>query len=154
MPNLVPKKATLGHSWASWILYFVLHQSDKASSLRSKRFRKMTRLETLATQAMKPDVCNTICYTLYLEHSKRQQTGYHSIFDLQSSLRTSKLCYKIDNKIIFKCLSQDIVYYLLDNVYTLRKNSHKSSFRFFNCIFWSFDYLTVYQPCRSMHSLV
>ena len=89
----------------------------------------------LATQARKPDVCNTICYTLYLEHSKRQQSGYHSIFDLQSSLRTSKLCYKIDNKIIFKCLSQDIVYYLLDNVYILRKNSHKTSFRFFNCIF-------------------
>ena len=89
----------------------------------------------LATQAMKPDVCNTICYTLYLEHSKRQQSGYHSIFDLQSSLRTSKLCYKIDNKIIFKCLSQDIVYYLLDNVYILRKTSHKTSFRFFNCIF-------------------
>ena len=154
MPNLVPKKATLGHSWASWMLCFVLRRSDKASSLRSKRFNTITRLEMLATQVRKPDVCNTICYTLYLEHSKRQQSGYHSIFDLQSSLRTSKLCYKIDNKIIFKCLSQDIVYYLLDNVYILRKNSHKTSFRFFNCIFWSFDYLTVYQPCRSMHSLV
>ena len=117
------------------MLCFVLRRSDKASSLRSKRFHTITRLETLATQAMKPDVCNTICYTLYLEHSKRQQSGYHGIFDLQSSLRTSKLCYKIDNKIIFKCLSQDIVYYLLDNVYILRKNSHKTSFRFFNCIF-------------------
>ena len=118
------------------MLYFVLRRSDKASSLRSKRFRTISRLETLATQAMKPVVCNTICYTLYLEHSKRQQTGYHSIFDLQSSLRTAKLCSKIDNKIIFKCLSQDIVYFLLDNVYMLRKNSHKTSFRFFNCIFY------------------
>ena len=136
------------------MLCFVLRRSDKASSLRSKRFHAITRLEMLATQAMKPDVCNTICYTLYLEHWKRQQSGYHSIFDLQSSLRTSKLCYKIDNKIIFKCLSQDIVYYLLDNVYILRKNSHKTSFRFFNCIFLSFDYLTVYQPCRSMHNMV
>ena len=117
------------------MLCFVLRRSDKASSLRSKRFNTITRLEMLARQVRKSDVCNTICYTLYLEHSKRQQSGYHSIFDLQSSLRTSKLCYKIDNKIIFKCLSQDIVYYLLDNVYILRKNSHKTSFRFFNCIF-------------------
>ena len=29
MPNLVPKMSSLIHSWASWILYFALRQSNK-----------------------------------------------------------------------------------------------------------------------------
>ena len=33
MPNLVPEKASLGHSWASRILYFALRRSNKSIRL-------------------------------------------------------------------------------------------------------------------------
>ena len=55
-----------------------------------------------------------ICCTLHLEYSKRQQTSL-------TSLKTSKLCYEIDDKMFFKSVKFfvsgfRIVYHLLDNV--------------------------------------
>ena len=48
MSNLVPKKATLGHSCASRILYFALRRSKNCHHLRSEDcVEKEGNLETL-----------------------------------------------------------------------------------------------------------
>ena len=62
LPNLVPKKAFLGHSWASRMLYFALRRSNKISQLTRNCH---LWLEILHCTALQLPACNCQCCSYY-----------------------------------------------------------------------------------------
>ena len=71
VPNLVPKISTLGHSWASRILYFALCRSKN-----NFHSHLMNMSEYFKLPEFNPDLLDTAMVKSYLRSMKQEYTSY------------------------------------------------------------------------------